>query len=315
MRSRIMVLLLAAGLLLIAAACGGGPAAPKVPTLAPVPTKTPRPTFTHTPVLPTATRLVPTATLPPTATPVTPSPTVEAVTDTPEAKAMLQANAVANVRSGPGTAYPKIGQLQEGQEYEVTGKNADGDWWQFSFDGKSGWVAASMVTANDAAASVAVAEAPAAPAPVQRAPAPAPAPAPASAPTNPPAAPAKPYAAAGTNPYPGQADRVTVRCRLVADVSKVADRYTNRTGTIRVTGPTSAAPVKFGAYLTWANAGLPKENRYLYQANPDCKVELPFAAGTYTAVILDDSGQEISDPIQFTPSNGTTEFLLVWNPR
>ncbi len=321
MRSRVIIVLLALGLLSTLAGCGGA-AAPKVPTLAPIPSRTPRPTFTHTPALSTATRLAPMATPQPTeaAVVVTPTP---AATDTPvpAAKATLKANSVANVRSGPSTAYPKIGQLQEGQEFEVTGKNADGDWWQFDFNGKPGWVAASMVDTNAAADAVAVAEAPAAPAPapqpVQQAPAaPAPAPKPAQpAPTSPPAAPAKPYAAVGSNPYPGNPAYVTVRCRLVADITKVPDRYTNRTGTLRLSGPSGTTSTKFGAYLTIANAAMAKTMQYMYQTNPDCKLELPFAAGNFTAVVLDDGGQEISDPIQFTASPGTSEFLLIWNPR
>ncbi len=320
MRSRVIIGFLALGLLAGIAGCGGA-AAPKVPTLAPIPSKTPRPTCTYTPPLPTATRLAPTATPQPTEVAAVLATPTSAVTDTPApgAKATLKASAVANVRNGPGTAYPKIGQLQEGQEFEVTGKNADGDWWQFDFNGKPGWVAASMVETNAAANDVQVAQAPAPPAPapqpVQQAPA-APAPKPAQpAPTSPPPAPSKPYAAVGANPYPGNSAYVTVRCRLVADITKVQDRWTNRTGTLRVSGPSGSAQTKFGAYLTPSNSGMDKTMQYMYQTNPDCKIELPFAEGTFTAVVLDDGGKEISDPIPFTVTPGTSEFLLIWNPR
>jgi hypothetical protein len=39
------------------------------------------------------------------------------------------------VRSGPGTAYPRVGQALEGQTYQVTGQNEAGDWWQINFQG------------------------------------------------------------------------------------------------------------------------------------------------------------------------------------
>ncbi|MCS6844387.1 MAG: SH3 domain-containing protein, partial [Caldilineales bacterium] len=56
------------------------------------------------------------------------------------------ANRVVNLRSGPGTAYPRAGQTTAGQWLRVVGRNADSTWWQVELaDGKKAWVAASVV--------------------------------------------------------------------------------------------------------------------------------------------------------------------------
>ena len=71
----------------------------------------------------------------PTATPVE-KPTLKVVWET------------ANLRSGPGTNYPLLGQLTVCQSYEITGRNAAGDWWQFVYNGDPAWVSRAMVTAS-----------------------------------------------------------------------------------------------------------------------------------------------------------------------
>jgi hypothetical protein len=60
-----------------------------------------------------------------------------------------------NVRSGPGTAYPKIGQLKPGPQFAATGRNAAGDWLQFAFNGQPAWVASEFVNLTGDVASVA----------------------------------------------------------------------------------------------------------------------------------------------------------------
>ncbi|MGQ9841001.1 MAG: SH3 domain-containing protein [Anaerolineae bacterium] len=115
-----------------------GPAV-AVATYTPVPTPTPQ--FTPTP---------------------TPSPTPEF--------AELTARANANVRSGPGTDYPQIGQLRAGATYRITGRDEGGNWWQFSYDGREGWVFGDLVTVSGNAQAIAI---------VQAAPPPTPAPPPA----------------------------------------------------------------------------------------------------------------------------------------
>ena len=100
------------------------------------------------------------ATLPPaataTATPARPSFTVQGQS--------------VNVCTGPGVAYPVIGQARQGQSYEITGKNPAQDWWEFDYPagqgsqgsqtslGRKGWVNAGVVVANALAASVKMAQ-------------------------------------------------------------------------------------------------------------------------------------------------------------
>ena len=55
-----------------------------------------------------------------------------------------------NVRSGPGEAYDRIGGAFAGEAFAITGKNADGDWWQIDFGGQTGWVFGQLVTATNA---------------------------------------------------------------------------------------------------------------------------------------------------------------------
>jgi hypothetical protein len=51
----------------------------------------------------------------------------------------------ANVRSGPGTNYPSIGVLQQGDTVLVIATDADGAWYNILLtDGTTGWLAASV---------------------------------------------------------------------------------------------------------------------------------------------------------------------------
>ncbi len=117
------------------------------------PTATPLPTPTATPVPPTDT---PTAE--PTATPTdTPAPTATP-TETPLAQPQAVASSAINVRSGPGTAFAVVGQLQPGRPVDILGRNADRSWWQVLLgNGNEGWVAASVVDVTGPVESVALA--------------------------------------------------------------------------------------------------------------------------------------------------------------
>ncbi len=106
----------------------------------------------------------------PTPTPLfTPTPTPSPTPQTAE----LTARTNANVRTGPSTAYPRIGSLRAGATYRVTGRDGDGAWWQISFDGRAGWVSGEVATVSGNTSSVAVVEVAPAPtaAPVAAAPA------------------------------------------------------------------------------------------------------------------------------------------------
>lgn len=98
---------------------------------------------------------------PPSATPAvtpTPSPTPTLAasplpTATPQPGAPVAATtADLNVRGGPGTGYPVLGLLKAGQTAEITGRSADGRWWQIKFSGvagERGWLSAQYVTAQN----------------------------------------------------------------------------------------------------------------------------------------------------------------------
>lgn len=76
-------------------------------------------------------------------------------TATPQPGAPLAATmADLNVRGGPGTGYPILGLLKAGQTAEITGRSADGGWWQIKFSGvagERGWLSAQYVSAQNTA--------------------------------------------------------------------------------------------------------------------------------------------------------------------
>lgn len=139
-------------------------AVPPTATASP-PSPTPAPTATPTEAAPTATP-----------TPLTPSPSPTAQTP------RVVADSNVNLRSGPGRAYPVIGQLRAGQEVAIQARNASGDWWQLAWDGQGqAWVAGTVVNVLGAIDTVAVAQNIPTPPPQPTA-----APRPTAAPTQPP---------------------------------------------------------------------------------------------------------------------------------
>jgi hypothetical protein len=123
------------------------PTATAQPTSTLVPTDTPVPTYTP----------LPTDTPPPTATPEPTATAVPTATDTPAAPYVV-ANKAANLRSGPGTNYPVVGSAAAGKQYEITGRSPDGAWLETCcLNGKTAWVAKSVVTVGGDAGSVKIA--------------------------------------------------------------------------------------------------------------------------------------------------------------
>jgi len=53
-----------------------------------------------------------------------------------------------NVRTGPGTAYARLGYLEPGAHAEITGR--DGKWWQIRYGDAPGWVFGDLVTTLEA---------------------------------------------------------------------------------------------------------------------------------------------------------------------
>lgn len=156
--------------------------------LEPTPTTAP-PTATRSPVPPSPTA-APTST--PTTEPPTVTPAPPTVTPTPEPQTpRAVADSDVNLRGGPGKAYPVVGKMRAGQEIEILGRNASGDWWQLAWPGgNQAWVAGTVVQIIGPIDTVAVAKN--IPAPPTAAPRPTAAPV-AAAPTPQPAKPTTAY--------------------------------------------------------------------------------------------------------------------------
>ena len=105
--------------------------APRSPTVPPPPASP----------LPTGTAAPPTPTDKPTST-ITPAASLTITPQTPRAVS----DGEVNLRGGPGRAYPVVATLLAGQEAEILGRDANGDWWQLAWSGGHRvWVAATVV--------------------------------------------------------------------------------------------------------------------------------------------------------------------------
>jgi uncharacterized protein YraI len=84
-----------------------------------------------------------------------------------------------NVRFGPGTDYPVVGRLPDGQTLPITGRNSEGTWWQITFplgSNERGWISANtQFTSASNEANVPVVVAPPRPTPSLPTPTPTPA--------------------------------------------------------------------------------------------------------------------------------------------
>jgi hypothetical protein len=151
--------------LLLAAGCTQvGPVATPA-----APTKTPKPTFTPTVDASPTLEVFPTETpVPATSTPDFTATPEETATPTPEPNPQLTALRNANVRSGPGTNYSRLGTLAGGQTADVTGTNPAGDWYQFDYNGRSAWISSDLVSVSGNTEAIALAENIPAPPPTPR---------------------------------------------------------------------------------------------------------------------------------------------------
>jgi hypothetical protein len=120
---------------------------------------------TATPVPPSPTLEPPSPTVASTDTPVPPTATSPAtaaastVTATAATQPRVVAEDTANLRSGPGKAYPLVGRLNAGESAEIIARNASGDWWQLAWGGQgSAWVAGTTVKVQGPIDTVAVAK-------------------------------------------------------------------------------------------------------------------------------------------------------------
>lgn len=49
------------------------------------------------------------------------------------------------IRQGPGTTYPSVGTLSQGQAVQIVGHSSDSAWWAIAFGGGTAWVFAQLV--------------------------------------------------------------------------------------------------------------------------------------------------------------------------
>ncbi len=135
------LLLVAACFVLFALlACGGGDEPSSEP---------PPPPPTNTPVPPAANAPEPTAT----SRPVSP-------TDTPVSAPHFTVNsAQVNVRTGPGTAFAIVGTVEQGDRFDISGRNAAGDWLEFCcVNGQRGWIYAQLLNVSQETTSIPLAQ-------------------------------------------------------------------------------------------------------------------------------------------------------------
>lgn len=176
MRALVSVLI---GVSFLSAGCGGLETPPP-PTVTRAPSPTPTIEVVGQQIDPTtvATSAAPEATLAPMDLPVvlptaaataaptlTPSP-LPAETSTPALPVALVREGPLNVRTGPGSAYARLGQLEEDAVVQIVGRNSESTWWQISFESGAesrAWVSAEFIQTSGPIEAE-VAEAPAVPA-------------------------------------------------------------------------------------------------------------------------------------------------------
>ena len=85
----------------------------------------------------------------------------QAPTETPAPTATEEANAarftvkqdlqaaVVNVRSGPSTGFGVVGTIARGAQHEISGRNVENTWYQFSFNGQPAWIFSSLVNVEN----------------------------------------------------------------------------------------------------------------------------------------------------------------------
>ena len=134
-------------------ACGQGEEEP-APEPGPANTITPLPAVVTFTPMPTSTN--PPLPVPTETTAATPTPAIAATEPAPTEIAPPTSDAKVtvlgemNIRSGPSTDYEVVGDAVAGEEFAITGKNEDGNWWQIDFRGESGWIYAPFVVAAEA---------------------------------------------------------------------------------------------------------------------------------------------------------------------
>lgn len=285
--------------------------AAKAPEAAPADTPAPEPQGvapTPEPVdLPTATPEPPTPVPteePATATPEPPTPTPTA-TPVPKPEVVVS-NPRVNVRSGPGADYPVLGQVLQGQRLEITGRDADGQWWQVCcFEGQSAWVADEVVSAEGPLETVALAADLPTPTPV--------APLPTAAVA---AAPVVlqqgdfPFVLTEETTYPFNRDYLRVGVKANdADDNPLAGYYlrvvNQTTGQQWLSPATNSGP--------WQGTAPSVDFADFRQANLiyDTRAKSTLADNSFAVWLVDGAGRQVSPAVVYTQDDGELQWLYV----
>jgi uncharacterized protein YraI len=109
-----------------------------------------------------------------------------ALTTTAEPRLVIS-DLLVNIRGGPATSFELLGAATQGQTFPVTGKNAQGDWWQICcINGQAGWIFGELAQVEQGEKVAVVAQAAATPTPAAVAEAPTATPPPIQPTTTPP---------------------------------------------------------------------------------------------------------------------------------
>ncbi len=315
MQKRIIIAILLLLLLTVSAGCGA-----KATEVAAAPTPTLHPTFTPTATVdvgapaptppPTPTPQEPpaqTPSAPPAAaspTPEPPTPTPEPPTPTPAPPQVQVISDVVNLRSGPGTNYPRVGQAKKGQIFDILAKNPDGSWFQISANGKTAWVIndARWTSALGDMNAVDVAENIPAPPPTPK-----PRPTKPPAPTNTPA-PTYLFTRLSMAPRPNSNPLVSFFGGLynqALDLNAPVSGYK-----MTVIAPNGERKeTDFGDVFLRGDPGLDSE--FIYNA----KIEFPLMPGLFKVFVTDGSGNQVSEMWEATVAGDTRTFLPRWKQK
>lgn len=77
---------------------------------------------------------------------------------TTSSEPVLSSAQTVNLRSGPGTAFDRVGSLAASQQLRIVGKNEDASWWQVETGSGQAWVAAAVVRTAGPVGEVSVAQ-------------------------------------------------------------------------------------------------------------------------------------------------------------
>lgn len=289
-------------------------APPPTPTF----TKTPKPTFTPTPVgqppvvtppapAPTSSPMVPIATpVPPTPTPVPPTDTPVPPTPTPEPSPVVQvAVETLNVREGPGTGYPRVGQVRQGDRLQVIARSPAGEWYLVCCVGrKQGWVAAEhvrLVEGTTAAIPVATAIPPT---PVPR-PTDTPAPPPTATPVPATPTPVYPFAAREVTSYAYDKPYLTIKGKIWdAKVQKALAGYYLKVFRNGMDAGQSEVSWPGFSDATCPDCGDNRKVNVKYEYNPAGDAE-------WEVYVVDANGNRVSDSLRFTTRSANPQWFYV----